>query len=48
MASAFIPSSPLALHLRNVMLRHIPRAWLGKYLASGVRSEIALASDGAA
>ncbi|MGV6871759.1 FAD-dependent monooxygenase [Pseudochelatococcus sp. B33] len=47
MASTFIPASPLAFHLRNAVLKYMPKAWLGRYFTNAIRSEIDLAgSDG--
>lgn len=45
MASMFIPETAIAFHIRNFMLRHIPRAWIGKYLVNSVRSEISLTAS---
>ena len=45
MASIFIPESRLAFHTRNFTSRHMPRAWLGKYFANSIRSEIELISE---
>ncbi|MFT4119821.1 FAD-dependent monooxygenase [Bradyrhizobium sp.] len=44
MAAIFIPESSFAFHARNFTLRHMPRAWLGKYFANSIRSEIDLVS----
>jgi len=47
MAALFIPEGRLAFHLRNITLRLMPRAWLGRYLTNAIRSEIGLiAPDG--
>ncbi|MND25856.1 3-hydroxybenzoate 6-hydroxylase 1 [compost metagenome] len=43
MAAIFIPQSPFAFRLRNFVMRHMPRAWLGRYFSSAIRSEIELA-----
>ena len=43
MASVFIPRGKLAFHLRNAVMRHMPRAWLGRYFTSAIKAEIALA-----
>jgi 2-polyprenyl-6-methoxyphenol hydroxylase-like FAD-dependent oxidoreductase len=43
MAAIFIPQSVLAFRLRNFVLRHMPRALLGRYFSSAIRSEIELA-----
>lgn len=48
MAAIFIPETPLAFHTRNIVLRHMPRSWLGKYFANSIRSEIELVEDGSA
>lgn len=42
MAAIFIPESRFAFHARNLLLRHMPRSWLGKYFANSIRSEIDL------
>lgn len=44
MAAIFIPETAFAFHVRNFTLRHMPRAWLGKYFANSIRSEIDLVS----
>ncbi len=46
MAAIFIPQSRFAFHLRNLVMRHMPRAWLGRYFSSAIRSEIELARMG--
>lgn len=46
MAAIFIPETSFAFHARNIMLRHMPRSWLGKYFANSIRSEIELVGDG--
>lgn len=46
MAAIFIPQSRFAFHLRNLVMRHMPRAWLGRYFSSAIRSEIELARTG--
>ncbi|MBN8931818.1 MAG: FAD-dependent monooxygenase [Rhizobium pusense] len=43
MAAIFIPQSPFAFRLRNFVMRHMPRAWLGRYFSNAIRSEIELA-----
>lgn len=43
MASVFIPRGKFAFHLRNAVMRHMPRAWLGRYFTSAIKAEIALA-----
>ncbi|WP_180898945.1 FAD-dependent monooxygenase [Martelella soudanensis] len=49
MASVFIPRGKFAFHLRNAVMRHMPRAWLGRYFTSAIKAEIALArTDGKA
>jgi 2-polyprenyl-6-methoxyphenol hydroxylase-like FAD-dependent oxidoreductase len=40
MAAWFIPGSPYAYRLRNVMLRSMPRRWLARYFRNSIRSEI--------
>lgn len=45
MGKLFIPATPLAFRLRNLMLRNMPRSWLGRYFLNAVKSEI-LASEG--
>jgi len=45
MGSLFVPASNLSFHLRNLMLRYMPRAWLGQYFINAIRSEI-LATSG--
>lgn len=44
MAAMFIPKSAAGFHVRNLVLRHMPRPWLGRYLASAARTEVALTS----
>ncbi len=46
MASVFIPRSAFAFHLRNFIMRNMPRAWLGRYFTSSIKSEIELAKTG--
>ncbi|MBT9372936.1 FAD-dependent monooxygenase [Rhizobium sp. CSW-27] len=46
MAAIFIPQSWFAFRLRNFVMRHMPRAWLGRYFSSAIRSEIELARRG--
>ncbi|MBB4955150.1 2-polyprenyl-6-methoxyphenol hydroxylase-like FAD-dependent oxidoreductase [Agrobacterium vitis] len=43
MAAIFIPQSRFAFRLRNFVMRHMPRSWLGRYFSSAIRSEIKLA-----
>ena len=43
MASVFIPRGKFAFHLRNAVMRHMPRVWLGRYFTSAIKAEIALA-----
>lgn len=45
MGALFVPASPLSFHLRNLTLRHMPRAWLGRYFINAIRSEILATSD---
>lgn len=44
MAAWFIPASPAAFHIRNFVMRHIPRRLLARYFLNTVKSEIAAAS----
>lgn len=44
MATVFIPKSLFAFKLRNFVMRHMPRAWLGRYFSNAIRTEIALAA----
>ena len=46
MGKLFVPATPLSFHLRNTMLRYMPRRWLGQYFQNAVKSEI-VASGGA-
>lgn len=46
MASVFIPRSAFAFHMRNFVMRNMPRAWLGRYFTSSIKSEIELAKTG--
>lgn len=46
MASVFIPRSAFAFHIRNFVMRNMPRAWLGRYFTSSIKSEIELANTG--
>lgn len=48
MAGTFVPSHPLVFHLRNMAIRNMPKAWLGRYLMNTARSEILLAGDAGA
>ncbi|WP_186392310.1 MULTISPECIES: FAD-dependent monooxygenase [unclassified Pannonibacter] len=43
MAAVFIPQSRFAFHLRNIVMRNMPRSWLGHYFTRALRSEIELA-----
>lgn len=43
MASMFIPVNPVAFHLRNIFLKYMPKAWLGRYFTKAIRSEALLA-----
>ncbi|MEW5421455.1 FAD-dependent oxidoreductase [Amorphus sp. 3PC139-8] len=45
MAGTFVPSNPVMFHLRNTALKHMPKAWLGRYLMNAVKSEILLAGQ---
>lgn len=45
MGALFIPATPLSFHLRNFTLRHMPRAWLGRYFINAIRSEILATED---
>lgn len=45
MAAMFVPASRFSFHLRNIMLRHMPKAWLGRYFVNSIRSEIALTAS---
>jgi 2-polyprenyl-6-methoxyphenol hydroxylase-like FAD-dependent oxidoreductase len=40
MAAWFIPQGAFAFHMRNAVLRHMPRRWLGRYFLNSIRSEI--------
>lgn len=44
MATMFIPKSAAGFYVRNLILRHMPRPWLGRYLASAARTEVGLIS----
>jgi len=44
MATVFLPKSLFAFKLRNFVMRHMPRAWLGRYFSNAIRTEIALAA----
>ena len=44
MAAVFIPQSVFAFRFRNFVMRHMPRAWLGRYFSNAIRSEIELAT----
>lgn len=48
MAGTFVPSHPLVFHLRNMAIRNMPKAWLGRYLMNTARSAILLAGDAGA
>lgn len=45
MAAIFIPQSRFAFNLRNIMMKYMPRAWLGRYFTSAIKAEIALATQ---
>lgn len=45
MAAVFIPDSVFAFRLRNLVMRLMPRSWLGRYFSNSIRAEIALAHD---
>lgn len=45
MAAVFIPQSAFAFHLRNFIMRKMPRAWLGRYFTNAIKSEIELAKS---
>jgi 2-polyprenyl-6-methoxyphenol hydroxylase-like FAD-dependent oxidoreductase len=45
MGKLFIPATPVSFHLRNLMLRNMPRRWLGRYFLNAVKSEILASSD---
>jgi hypothetical protein len=40
----FIPRSAFAFHLRNFIMRNMPRAWLGRYFTNAIKAEVALAT----
>jgi 2-polyprenyl-6-methoxyphenol hydroxylase-like FAD-dependent oxidoreductase len=42
MARVFIPDGRMAFHVRNVVLRYMPRRWLGRYFLNAIKKEIAL------
>lgn len=42
MARVFIPDGRLAFRLRNIVLRYMPRRWLGRYFLNAIKKEIAL------
>jgi 2-polyprenyl-6-methoxyphenol hydroxylase-like FAD-dependent oxidoreductase len=44
MAAVFIPQSAFAFWVRNVIMRHAPKSWLGRYFSKSIRSEIELAA----
>ncbi|WP_273728353.1 FAD-dependent monooxygenase [Brucella gallinifaecis] len=46
MAAVFIPQSAFAFHMRNFIMRKMPRAWLGRYFTNAIKSEIDLAQSG--
>ncbi|WP_346892322.1 FAD-dependent monooxygenase [uncultured Roseibium sp.] len=46
MASVFIPESRFAFHMRNTLVRHMPKSWLGRYFSNAIRSEVLLAEGG--
>ena len=41
-ARMFVPATPAGFAVRNAVMRAIPPAWLGRYLSSTIRTEIAL------
>ncbi|AYD04298.1 FAD-dependent monooxygenase [Neorhizobium sp. NCHU2750] len=45
MAAVFIPQSAFAFRLRNLLMRYMPRSWLGRYFSNSIRAEIALAAN---
>lgn len=45
MAPIFIPQSYLAFHLRNILMKNIPRGWLGRYFTNAIRAELDLADE---
>ncbi|MEM6496651.1 MAG: FAD-dependent monooxygenase [Pseudomonadota bacterium] len=45
MAKMFIPSTSLGFHVRNTVLRNIPRRWLGRYFMNAIKSEILAIGD---
>ncbi|MEM8970854.1 MAG: FAD-dependent monooxygenase [Pseudomonadota bacterium] len=45
MAKMFIPSTSFGFHVRNTVLRNMPRRWLGRYFMNAVKSEILAISD---
>lgn len=45
MAKVFVPESGWGFALRNLVLRHMPRKWLGRYFLNAIRSEIALVGN---
>lgn len=42
-AAVFIPATPFAFHLRNAVIAHMPKRWLGRYLSNAIREEMTLA-----
>ncbi|MEM8837599.1 MAG: FAD-dependent oxidoreductase [Pseudomonadota bacterium] len=39
MARVFVPASKLTFHLRNLVMRAVPKSWIAHYLIKGIRSE---------
>lgn len=48
MGKLFVPATPVSFHMRNIMLRYMPRSWLGQYFQNAVKSEILASQDVAA
>ncbi|HWV80638.1 MAG TPA: FAD-dependent oxidoreductase [Hyphomicrobiaceae bacterium] len=45
MGKLFVPATPMSFHMRNIMLRYMPRSWLGQYFQNAVKSEIIASQD---
>ncbi|TWF46515.1 FAD-dependent monooxygenase [Neorhizobium alkalisoli] len=45
MAAVFIPENAFAFKLRNLVMRYMPRSWLGRYFSNAIRAEITLAAN---
>lgn len=45
MGKLFVPATPMSFHMRNIMLRYMPRSWLGQYFQNAVKSEILASRD---